>query len=119
MEFSTYSEKWKLSECGVQPYALLRFVLEACSRRLPPDALGHAKAFAEFTGGRVFASSTLTPFGVSLRSEGYYEGGACDVGITLVFMGLTMQFLKDVLSGAANEEVLKQAGCVIIERMEV
>jgi hypothetical protein len=119
MEFSTYSEKWKLSECWIQPSALLRFILEACSRRLPPDSLGHAKAFAEFEGGRSFASCTLTPSGVSLRSEGHYEGGACDVGITLVFMGLTRPFLRDVLSGAANEEVLKQVGCVLIERMEV
>ena len=119
MEFSTYSERWKVSACGIQPYALLRFVLEACSRRLPPETLGHAKAFAEFAGGRSFASSTLTPTGVSLRSEGHYEGGPCDVGITLVFMGLTRQFLKHVLSGAANEAALKDAGCVLIERVEV
>lgn len=119
MEFSTYSERWKLSECGLQPYALLRFVLEACSRRLPQDTLGHAKAFAEFAGGRSFASSTLIPAGVSVRSEGHYEGGACDVGITLVFMGLTRPFLKDVLSGAANEEALREAGCILIQRTEV
>ena len=119
MEFSTYSEKWRVSECGLQPYALLRFVLDACSRRLPPDTLGHAKAFAEFAGGRCFASSTLTPSGVSVTNEGHFEGGPCDVGITLVFMGLARPFLKDVLSRAAGEKALKDAGCILIERVEV
>lgn len=119
MEFSTYSERWKVGECGIQPYALLRFVLEACSRRLPPETLGHAKAFAEFAGGRSFASCTLTPSGVSLRSEGHYKGGPCDLGITLIFMGLPRPFLKDVLSGAANEAALREAGCLLIERVEV
>jgi hypothetical protein len=119
MEFSTYSEKWKLRGCGVQPSELLRLVLDACSRRLPSDTLGHAKAVAEFAGGRSFASCTLTPAGVSLRSEGHYEGGPYDLGITLIFMGLPQPFLKDVLS-AANEEVLKQeSGCALIERVEV
>ncbi|MEJ2696480.1 MAG: hypothetical protein P8013_07505 [Candidatus Sulfobium sp.] len=119
MQFSTYSEEWKLNECGVSPSELLRLVLDACSHRLPQDTLGHAKAFAEFSGGRCFASSTLTPSGVFLRNEGHYEGGVCNVGITLVFMGLTRQFLKDILSAVADGGMLKEAGCVLNERREV
>lgn len=118
MEFSAYSEKWKLSKCGIQPSELLRLVLQACSERLPPDALGHAKAFVEFTGGRAFAFSTLTPAGVTIRNEGHYAGGVCEMGITLVFMGLPQPLLRDALLGAADK-AYGQSGGILIERMEV
>jgi len=117
MDFSTYSEKWKFHECKVQPSELLRLLLQACSRRLPPDALGHAKAFAEFTGGRAFASTTLTPADVTIRNEGQYEGGVCEMGVTLIFMGLPRPLLQDVLIEAADE-VFRQSGCVMIKRTE-
>ncbi|MFO0754763.1 MAG: hypothetical protein U0411_15725 [Thermodesulfovibrionales bacterium] len=80
--------------------------------------MGHAKAFAEFSGGRAFASSTLTPAEVSLRSEGHYEGDVCDLGITLIFTGLPRTLLKDVFSEAVDD-VLRQIGCLLIERAEV
>lgn len=119
MEFSTYSEKWKLSDCGsVQPSELLHLVLQACSRRLPPDALGHAKAYAEFAGGRSFAFSTVTPAGVTLRNEGHFAGGDCDIGITLIFLGIPRQLLRSILFGAADE-ACRQYDNLLIEKEEV
>jgi len=118
MEFSTCSEKWTLNDCRIQPSELLRLVLQACCQRLPPDALGHAKAYAEYLGGQSFASSTVTPAGVTLRDEGHYEGGAFEIGITLIFMDLPVSLLEKVLLEAADE-ACGQSGCLIIERKEV
>lgn len=118
MEFSSYSKKWEVQGCSENPEKLIKSVLGVCAEHLPNTALGHLKGFLEFDSGSVFASSTLIPPEITLRSEGKYSGGDMVLGVTLIFMDLDVEFLSDALSTAAME-VCEHLGCKFKEITEV
>jgi hypothetical protein len=118
MEFSSYSKKWEVQGCSENPEELVKSVLEACAEYLPDTALGHLKGFLEFDKGSVFASSSLIPPEITLRTEGEYNGGDMVLGATLIFMDLDVEFLSDILSRAAME-VCGQLGCKFKDTTEV
>jgi hypothetical protein len=118
MEFASNSKKWEVSAYPGSPEKLIRALLTDCAGHLPPDALGHLKAFIEFSGGSIFGSSTLTTPEITLRSDGSYSGGNMVLSVTLIFMDLKAEFLNKVLSKAVNE-VCENLGCKFKEIMEV
>ncbi len=118
MEFASHSKKWVVRVYPGSPEQVIKSLIDACARRFPSDALGHAKAFIEFGGGSIFASSTITSQEITIRTEGNYRGGDMILSVTLIFMGLTVEFLKEVLSQAVAE-VCEDLGCTLEESREV
>jgi hypothetical protein len=118
MEFASHSKKWEVRTYSNTPEELIKCVLKACVGLLPDTALGHLKGFLEFEGGSVFASSSLIPPEITLRTEGEYRGGDMVLGVTLIFMDLDVEFLSDVLSRAAVV-VCEQLGCKFNDTTEV
>jgi hypothetical protein len=118
MEFASHSKKWEVQDYSDSPEKLIKSVLSACARHLPKDTLGHMKGFLEFARGSVFASSSIIPPEITLRSEGRYSGGKMVLSVTLIFMGLDAEFLNDAVSRAAME-VCERLGCTFKEIREV
>ena len=118
MEFASNSKKWEVHAYSGSPEKLIRSLLNNCARHLPLDALGHLKAFMEFSGGSIFGSSTLTPPEITLRSDGSYSGGNMVLSVTLIFMDLKTEFLSNLLNKALDE-VCENMGCKFKEIMEV
>ncbi len=114
MEFTSYSGKWDVRCSSSTPEEIALALAEACKRRLPPEALGHIKIIVEFPGGSVFASSTIIPPEITVQQEGSYSGGSVRVSGVLIFMGLSIELLEDVLSKSINEAG-ESMGCTIIE----
>ncbi len=117
MEFSSYGKKCVVQGYKNKPEMLILEIMNACIMALPTDALGHIKSFLEYTGGSVFASSTIIPSDVTLRVNGTYGGGDMVLGMTLIFMGLKYELLSYVLTKAVKE-VCRNHKCNLKEIVE-
>lgn len=117
MEFTSYCGKWEVLCSAANPEEFATVLIQACKRRLPPEALGHIKAIVEFSGGSIFASSTIIPPEITVQVQGSYGGGGMMVHGALIFMGLSGALLKDVLS-LSILEAGQSMGCTIKEIKE-
>lgn len=110
MNFNSAARTWVVSECPVGPELLIRSLLEAAVQHLPDESLGHAKGYAEFTGGAVFASTTLIPPDIQIRHQGDYHGGKMDINLVLIFAELDRDVLREAII-LAGDAVAKRWSC--------
>jgi hypothetical protein len=114
VEFASCSRKWDVRCSSSTPKEIAVALAEACKRRLPPQSLGHIKIIVEFTGGSIFASSTIIPPEITVQQEGSYSGGSVIVSGVLIFMGLPLELLEDVLSQSIHEAG-ESMGCTLMK----
>jgi hypothetical protein len=114
MEFVCLSRQWRMHPRDATPEVIIRALMEALVRNLPGQALGHAKLYAEYEAGAVFASSVVVPPDVTVQKTGTYLGGEISASITLVFADVPLQRLSDALA-EAETEVQAHALCALVE----
>jgi hypothetical protein len=114
MNFSSASQEWVVSNGAFEPQVLITIFLQSVARRLPKDALGHAKLYVEFDRGTAFGSATLVPDELNIRMAGEFSPGDMRIGATLIFGDLEQQILLTALE-IAKRDVESELKCNMLD----
>ncbi|MEW6267597.1 MAG: hypothetical protein AB1641_31380 [Thermodesulfobacteriota bacterium] len=117
MDFASVSRQWRVRADELGPEALAELILEAVVKRLPDQALGHAKLSVDYEGGMVFASSSLIPPEITVRKRGDYAGGRMDVSLVLIFGNLEAERLSAVLLSAREDLESRPESRLVMEEL--
>ena len=114
MNYSSLCRRWRSGSCQAPPETLLKTLLASAIRKLPPGSLGHAKGYAEYSGGAVFASSTILPPEIKVQQQGKYQGGEIKINLALIFAEVEIEVLERALR-AARQEAQERWSCQLQE----
>jgi hypothetical protein len=114
MNYSSVCRRWRSGSCQAPPETLLKALLASAIKKLPEGSLGHAKGYAEYSGGAVFASSTILPPEIKMQQQGEYQGGEIKINLALIFAEMDSEVLEAAL-GAAHQEAQERWDCQLQE----
>ncbi len=114
MNYSSACRRWRCGPCQAPPEALLNTLLASAIGQLPPGSLGHAKGYAEYAGGAIFASSTIVPPDIKIQQRGEYQGGEIRINLALIFAEMDAAILERALR-AARQEAQERWDCRLQE----
>ncbi len=101
MNFMETSGSW-IVEAATKPKELLEAFFSGAIKLMPKDSLGHIKGYAEFSSGKVFASSTILPADINFKEVGDYEGGPVVVHVAFIFGDLYLDTLNNALENGES-----------------
>jgi len=110
MSFTNVCRCWRVIDCPASPRELLTSMLQVAVRRLPSNSLGHAKGYAQYAGGALFASTTVVPPDIGVQEQGEFQGGDVEINLVLIFSDLDQEVLEEAVA-AAREHARGQWGC--------
>ena len=114
MNYTNVCRLWRVAESSASPRELLTTMLQEVLAHVPADSLGHAKGYAQYPGGAVFASTTVVPPEIRVQKHGEFGGGELEINLALIFSGLSRDILESAVA-AAHQRAEQQWGCGLIE----
>lgn len=114
MNFSSVCRRWRVVDCPALPRQILTVMLYETLVHLPSDSLGHAKGYAQYPGGALFASTTVVPPDIRVQEHGEFTGGEVEINLALIFSDLDKEVLEQAVA-ASRQRVEQQWGCGLIE----
>lgn len=85
-------------------------MLKEVVRCLPLNSLGHAKAYAQYSGGALFASTTVVPPDIGMQEQGKFQGGKVEINLALIFSDLDQETMEKAVA-ASRQHVREKWGC--------